>query len=62
MAHDLCSKSQMATGPFAFRRRVAEASASSSSAQEALRRLSAVKDDLAERVGNGSVAGQAGQR
>lgn len=36
-----------------------EASASSSSAQEALRRLSAVMDDLAERVGNGSVAGQA---
>ena len=43
--------------PSAFRS--LKASASSSSAQVALRRLSRVMDDLAERVGNGSVAGQA---
>ena len=43
--------------PSAFRS--LKASASSSSAQVALRRLSRVMDDLAERVGTGSVAGQA---
>eukprot|EP00435_Cladocopium_sp_Y103_P061344 s1402_g23.t1 len=39
-----------------------EASASSWSAQVALRRLSEVMDDLAQRVGDGSVAGQALRR